>query len=255
MNDLRSCTRVNTRNISTAFVYEYPTINALGEFIANLVSPKEMAQTIRSEVEQMLTLVGKYSSDFPEHTSSTVLSKRRRGGDVILITGSTGSIGASTLAELLESPKVEKVYALNRPHRKGIPLTTRQKFAFTSQGLKGDLVYSEKLVMLEGNLGRPCLGLEESIQQKVCNGFRHHGPRLHANPDVFLYRCEIRSRTSCISVRRVAYPLLSRSRLAKCLSSFARSLEGGLQPDSTLLRNLYRGPSSVDRLRLKLPTA
>ena len=173
INGLRSCTRVNTRNISTAFVYEHPTINALGEFIADLVSPKEMAQIIRSEVQQMLTLVGKYSSDFPEHVPSTVLNKKKRGGDVILITGTTGSIGASTLAELLESPKVEKVYALNRPHKKGLPLTIRQKRAFTSQGLKGNLVLSEKLVMLEGDLGRPCLGLEGSIQQEVCNKIHH----------------------------------------------------------------------------------
>lgn len=170
INGLRSCTRVNTRDLSTVFVYEHPTINELGEFVANLVSPREMAQTIRSEVEQMLALVGKYSFDFPEHTPSTVLSEKRCDGDVILITGTTGSIGASTLAELLASPKVEKVYALNRAHRRGSPLITRQKLALTSQGLDGDIVFSEKLVMLEGDLGRPCLGLEESIQKRVRNG-------------------------------------------------------------------------------------
>ena len=149
------------------FVYEHPTINMLGEFIANLVSPKEMAQTIRSGVEQMLTLLGKYGSDFPEHTPSTTLNKKKRGGDVVLITGTTGSIGASTLAELLESPKVEKVYALNRYNRKGLPLVPRQKAAFVSQGLEGDLVRSEKLVILEGDLSRPCLGLAVSVQQEV----------------------------------------------------------------------------------------
>ena len=168
------------------FVYEHPTINALGEFIADLVSPKEMAQIIRSEVEQMLTLVERYSSDFPEHIPSVVLNKKKRDGDVILITGTTGSIGANTLAELLESPKVEKVYALNRPHRKGVPLIARQKLALTNQGLEGDLVLSEKLVMLEGDLGRPCLGLEESIQQEVCNEICRRGSRPHANPYVLL---------------------------------------------------------------------
>lgn len=171
LNGLRSCTNVNTRSIPNVFVYENPTINALGEFIANLVSPNELAQTIRSEVEQMLTLVEKYSSDFPEHTPSAISNKKTRGGDVVLITGTTGSIGASTLVELLESPKVAKVYALNRPHRRGHPLVARQKHALTSQGLNGDLVLSEKLVILEGDLGRPCLGLEESIQREVCDGF------------------------------------------------------------------------------------
>jgi len=152
----------------------------------------------------MLTLVGKYSYDFPEHISSTALNKKKRGGDVILITGTTGSIGASTLAELLESSEVEKVYALNRVHKRGLPLITRQKRAFTSQGLKGDLVLSEKLVMLEGDLGRPCLGLEESIQQEVCNKIHHHGPIL-IHTRMFSSRCEIRLRTLCISVRAVAY--------------------------------------------------
>ena len=135
-------------------------------FIADLVSPGEIAQIIRSEVDQMLNLARKYGSSFPEHTSSTTLNEKRIG-DIVLITGTTGSIGASTLAELLESPKVEKVYALNRFHRKGPPLIIRQKLALISQGLKGDLIHSEKLVILEGDLGRPGLGLEESILQEV----------------------------------------------------------------------------------------
>ena len=166
LNGLRSCTGVNARNISTAFVYEHPTINALGAFVADLVSPGEMAQIIRSEVDQMFTLVRKYGSNFPEHTQSTALNKMR-SGDVVLITGTTGSIGASTLAELLESPKVEKVYALSRFHRKGLPLIIRQKLALINQGLRGDLIHSEKLVILEGDLARPCLGLDESIRQEV----------------------------------------------------------------------------------------
>jgi hypothetical protein len=174
-NGLRSCTRVNTRNIPNVFVYDNPTVNALGEFVANLVSPMEMAKTVRSEVEKMFALVEKYSSDFPKHTPHAVLDKRG-GGDVILITGTTGSIGASTLAELLDSQKVEKVYALNR--RKGLPLAIRQELAFTNQGLAGDLVLSEKLVMLEGDLGRPCLGLEESTQREVCDGFTYVAPVL-----------------------------------------------------------------------------
>ena len=117
----------------------------------------------------MFTLVRKYGSSFPEHTHSTALKKR--SGDVVLITGTTGSIGASTLAELLESPKVEKVYALNRFHRKGLPLIIRQKLALINQGLRGDLIHSKKLVILEGDLARPCLGLEESIRQEVSDGF------------------------------------------------------------------------------------
>jgi len=128
----------------------------------------------------MLTLVKKHGSNFPEHTQSTPLNKY--SGDVVLITGTTGSIGASTLAELLESPKVEKVYALNRFHRNGLPLITRQKLALISQGLRGDLIHSEKLVILEGDLARPGLGLEESIRQEVSMRRLYHYPFPHTNP-------------------------------------------------------------------------
>jgi hypothetical protein len=131
------------------------------------VSPKEIERTLRSEVEQMLMLVEKYCFGFAEHTPSTPLSNDDRGGDVVLITGTTGSVGASTLAELLGSPKVKRVYALNRSHRKGPPLLARQKLAFSNQGLEEDLVDSEKLVILEGDLGHPCLGLEESVRNEV----------------------------------------------------------------------------------------
>ena len=190
INGLRSCTGLNTRNISTAFVYEYPTINALGAFLANLVSPGEIAQIIRSEVEQMLALVGKYGSDFPKHTPSTAPG-RKRVGDVVLITGTTGSIGASTLVELLESPKVEKVYALNRPRKGGLPLIIRQKLALIRQGLDGDLIFSKKLVILEGDLGHPCLGLGESIRREVCDGLIIAPPPFLTQIRT-LSRCEIR---------------------------------------------------------------
>ena len=207
----------------------------------------------------MLALVGKYSSDFPEHTPSAVLSKKKCGGDVVLITGSTGSIGASTLAELLESPKVEKVYAFNRLRKEGPPLIARQKLSLISQGLKEDLVLSEKLVMLEGDLGRPCLGLEESIQREARNGSHHH-LRPHADPYVFFSQV----RDSLTHIMHIGTPrrLSSRPSLplsfswpAERLPSFLCSLEGRFQPDTALLRNLHRGPPSADRLRPQLSAA
>ena len=59
----------------------------------------------------MLELVERYSAAFPRFTPSA--SGLLGDGDVVLLTGSTGSLGSNILASLLQSPRVLLIYCLS----------------------------------------------------------------------------------------------------------------------------------------------
>lgn len=108
-------------------------------------------------IVDMLDMVTKYSQNFKAHQGSIPISTK----DVVVITGSTGSIGAYVLAELIASPKVARVYALNRRSYSS-NLFHRQKEALLLRGLDPVLAESPKLVLLEADLARPSFGLVDS---------------------------------------------------------------------------------------------
>ena len=106
----------------------------------------------------MNDLVGKYTGDFParEPTSGVTPS-----GDVVFVTGTTGAIGSSTLAELYESPRVARVVVLAR--KSTTPVSVRQKKALEDRGLDPSIVYSPKITLLEGDPALPGFGLEDGV--------------------------------------------------------------------------------------------
>ncbi|KAJ3568470.1 hypothetical protein NPX13_g6412 [Xylaria arbuscula] len=80
-------------------------------------------------------------------------------GDVVVLTGATGALGAHVLSQLLDDPKVSRVYCLVR----GDNARERVSESLKARGLilsKGDSNRSQKLVALStNNFGAPLLGL------------------------------------------------------------------------------------------------
>lgn len=88
-------------------------------------------------------------------------------GLVVLLTGSTGCLGSSILAELFACPDVRRVYALNRPSAFGRTLQDRQRRALIARGLDGALASSNKVVLLEGDISSPMMGLSGQYYAEV----------------------------------------------------------------------------------------
>ncbi|EJD42002.1 NAD(P)-binding protein, partial [Auricularia subglabra TFB-10046 SS5] len=88
----------------------------------------------------------------------------------VLITGTTGALGSNLLAQLLASPDVSRVYALNRSHASQA-LPKRQAASLIDQGLDPALLCLQKLVLLEGDTTQRELGLRrptfELLQRTV----------------------------------------------------------------------------------------
>jgi len=88
---------------------------------------------------------------------------------VILVTGTTGSLGSQLLVDLLCDESVEKAYTFNRPALgpNGQSIFARHKERFVDRGLDVNLLVSEKLVLIEGKAAAPNLGLSEALYAEV----------------------------------------------------------------------------------------
>ena len=139
------------------FVYQHPTVSALGKFIHDLTSTG-VSRQLDNTVKEMTDLVDKYTKNFPTHEPSGGAMPQ---GDVVLITGTTGAIGSNTLAELYKSSGVAKIIVLAR---KAItPVLFRQKKALEERGLDPRIASSSKITLLEGDPALPGLGLGDDV--------------------------------------------------------------------------------------------
>jgi Male sterility protein/Phosphopantetheine attachment site len=114
--------------------------------------------------DPMLQMVEKYCKDFGIHKPS----KPAPTGEVVLVTGTTGAIGASVLSELVQSSAVRLIYAVNRRAADGSSLTERQKNSLMTRGLDPAIVDSSKVILLEADLDLPDLGLTLGLMERVC---------------------------------------------------------------------------------------
>lgn len=109
-------------------------------------------------------MVQKYTSDLP-----VPLSSLRQGSSlasvVVLLVGSTGSVGSHTLKELLDRSEVQRVYTLDRPG--AVTVSSRQRNAFSSHGISMDALNDPRLVALTGSPCLEFLGLERHIFEQV----------------------------------------------------------------------------------------
>lgn len=113
----------------------------------------------------MTNLVSKYTENLP--------SASRGGADdmdeeVVLLTGSTGSLGAFVLESLLKNPAIASVYALNRRGTNPAEsIQLRQSYTFETNGIDTQLLKSPKLTLLEADVTLPDLGISPTLYDEM----------------------------------------------------------------------------------------
>lgn len=148
--------------LSPEIVYDNPTISSLSSSLLKHVkgSDQPIDASSSNEIHQraMRDMIRKYSSRWPARNISCT---ERVRNEVVLLTGSTGSLGAVILSQLIKRGSVSRIYALNRGSTSR-SLKDRQLQAFADKGLNLELLRSEKLHLLEANLNEEGLGLKEA---------------------------------------------------------------------------------------------
>lgn len=155
--------------VSQNTVYTYPTIERLTRFLVGIVADPEGSGDARGGKASIEEMIGKYSTGLqnviPRPAGDATANPD--GGAVVLLTGSTGSLGSQILAFLLESGDVARVYALNRPSSGARTIEERHRARFRDRGLDVCLLGSKRVRYLEGDSAQDGLGLSPDIYEEV----------------------------------------------------------------------------------------
>ncbi|KAJ6455206.1 hypothetical protein C8R45DRAFT_1111581 [Mycena sanguinolenta] len=147
------------KSVDPNLVYSYPTISKLSVYLDGLLRGNVVDSGISLEVE---SLIAKYS---PSSAARAESSTPDASNAVVLLTGSTGTLGSQILASLLNDDRVVKVYAFNRPS--GRTLAERHSGIFDQRGLDTGLLTSSKLVLVEGRSDQANLGLNPNLYEEI----------------------------------------------------------------------------------------
>jgi len=144
---------LGTADVDQNVVFEHPNVESLAAHLFALRTGEEVEQ--ESEITAMSQLIQKYST-FEAH-----LQPRQ---EVIILTGTTGSLGAHILAQLLQNDNVKKVYCLVRAQS---PEAATERVLTTLASKQLPFTNISKMVALPASLNRPDLGLDASVLSEV----------------------------------------------------------------------------------------
>jgi len=148
-------TRDRYDTLSPSIVYNNPTASRLAVAIQNLNAASQERTDIscRVKMNQMQDLLSEFSGPRDATTSGRP--------DIIILTGSTGTLGSYLLHSLLKEPKVKKIYCLDRAAS-----AERQAGINASRSLSTDFDNS-RVEFFKANLTAPSFGLDESIFETI----------------------------------------------------------------------------------------
>lgn len=153
------------RAMEPRFVYSHPSIDSLVNLVTALAQGQEASQKSSpdSTEEEMRNLYDVLTFDLPLPRRRVVSDKRRQ---VVLLTGSTGSLGSYVLDQLMTEPRVSHIYCLNR----GPNSLQRQ---LRSQSAKGLQYPTGKVTCLDADLLKNSFGLPLKVYQTLLHETTH----------------------------------------------------------------------------------
>ncbi|EJF59192.1 ketoacyl-synt-domain-containing protein [Dichomitus squalens LYAD-421 SS1] len=131
----------------------------------------ESTEYVDGRVGEMKALLDELTADLPSRPTSVHGSVRRHGA--VVVTGTTGSVGAHILEHLLQDSPYAKVYALVRPGKDAAMTMARQFDAFAARGLDVRLLTSERLAVVGCTFERERLGLSAAEYEEIRTSVSH----------------------------------------------------------------------------------
>ncbi|KZT73185.1 acetyl-CoA synthetase-like protein [Daedalea quercina L-15889] len=178
LSAIRKSSKVNAHSVPESLVYDNPTISCLGAIVSSIVLGTRSNESgnihgsSTARIDSMRAMVTKYTSDFPKFIPGQGAASSDPG-DVVLVTGTTGSLGCHVLVQLATSPEVRRIYALNRPSRNADMIRPRQEKALLERGLNAEILDSDRVVLLEGDLMQPKFGLSVEVFDEMRASITH----------------------------------------------------------------------------------
>ncbi|KDQ07664.1 hypothetical protein BOTBODRAFT_139808 [Botryobasidium botryosum FD-172 SS1] len=158
---------ISVAKITQNLVYSTPTILGLARYVSSIGNPSnaDAVEDRHTRTRALEDMVTKYTSDFPIHNPTALAP----ASEVVLLTGSTGSLGSAVLAHLVTLSSVSRIYAFNRKSRDGTSIRQRQLKSLESQGLNANIVDSPKVILVEGDTAAKDLGIPSELYDEIRN--------------------------------------------------------------------------------------
>lgn len=154
--------------VTQSTIYENSSVSKLALFIVGAVTNSDRVASASSRVDEIENMIKKYSSS---GLTSTPSAKWDVAEDTtllaVLITGTTGNLGAQLVDTFLRDGRVAKVYTLNRPSSGEKGIKARHEERFIDKGLDVALLSDDRLVFLEGDASGENLGLSDEVYREV----------------------------------------------------------------------------------------
>ena len=118
--------------------------------------------------------VHQYTKDFrtpSPRSARNSLSSIPSGGQCVLVTGATGSLGSHIIAHLAQLPEIQTVVCLNRLST--TEPTLRQRESLKTKSISLSPTQMLKLEVLEADTSKPMLGLRADIYQRLVSSVTH----------------------------------------------------------------------------------
>jgi thioester reductase-like protein len=153
LSSARSQSKKNA--ITTRDIYEHASVASLAAYLHRGNEEDDGSTVTTTREEGMAALVDKYTAGL---ATSSLLQEPSAApaNQIVILTGSTGSLGNYILEQLISSDHVAHIYCFNR----SADAATRQKQTFASRGYDPDL---EKVTFLHTDLSQDHFGLSKPI--------------------------------------------------------------------------------------------
>ena len=161
INSLQIHRGQGNRLIASKTIYAHPTVHDLYSAMAQLGTEPADDEDRGQKMQKYLAL---HASDLPFNARTPVASSGQPL--VVLLTGSTGSLGSYLLDVLTHDPSISKVYCLNR----SADAEHRQREMQTTRGLKTTFPNTE---FLQYDMSQPYLGLQPATYQRLLHSVTH----------------------------------------------------------------------------------
>ncbi|KAK1220934.1 hypothetical protein PQX77_016274, partial [Marasmius sp. AFHP31] len=165
-----------TPKLPLDFCFQHSSVEKLCNAITTILSGHNIttndADQKRLRVEAMEAMVRKGVEQLRSYKALAEGTRRKLpftvDGRVVLLTGSTGSLGCMLLDTLSADSSVRKVICLNRPRHGGLDAIRKQQIdALEKRGVVIPPERSDKVVFIEAQTSMDNLGLDESQYLRV----------------------------------------------------------------------------------------
>lgn len=158
-NVIQKSIELNDRTLGQNVVYEHPSIRALAQYLLGLISGSDESKSTAQQYQIMQNMVDKWSSRLVTDRGPFVKSATPVEGEVVVLTGATGSLGAHILDCLARCPTVRKVFCLSRAKSHEDSL---QRVQGSLRERRRPAVKEDKLVSFAADVNKEDLGLAPS---------------------------------------------------------------------------------------------